>query len=199
MKTKIRFGATFLALLVSCAMVTTTAFAAETQTSTSSTGKTVYTQTVNAQLEAMPYASADSRTVTANKSLGLALDPGASGWSMPVTFRFSSLPSNAVVRSIAINPGRGVINNNNRNMLGLIVISKIEVTSPRGKTADISWRPYGMTDDVDFLQQQASGNWTALVYGTNITRPTGDRMMDLRSFGSISYKSAQMTVSYVLE
>jgi len=72
-------------------------------------------------------------------------------------------------------------------------------TSPMGKTADVSWKSSGMTDDVHFLQQQASGNWTALIYGTNIARPTGDRMMDLRSFGSISYKSAQMTISYVLE
>ncbi len=146
----------------------------------------------------MTYTSADKRTVTANKSLGLALTPGASGWSTPVTFRFSNLPTNAVVRSITINQGRGVLNNNDRNMMGLIVISKIKVTSPAGKTANISWKPSGMTDDAHFLQQQASGNWTALVYGTNINRPIGNRLIDLASFGSISYKSVRMTVSYVL-
>lgn len=117
----------------------------------------------------------------------------------PVTFRFSGLPSNAVVRSVAIDPGRGIVNNNNKNILGAVIFSKIEVTSPKGTTADIAWKASGMTDSAHFLQEKGAGNWTALVYGTNIARPTGNPTLDLRYVGSLSYKSVQMTISYVLE
>ena len=198
MKTQTRLGVMLLALLMSSIIFATPAFAAEPQVSVNTAGESVYTKTIDMQLQAMPYASESSKTVTANKSLGLALDPGRSGWSVPVTFRYS-LPSNAVVRSIEIDPGRGIINNNNKNMMGTILISKIEVTSPLGKMADIGWKASGMKDTTHFLQQPANGNWTARIYGTNISRPTGDPILDIRFFGSISYKSAKMTISYILE
>lgn len=198
MKTKTRLGAMLLAMLTSSTMITTPAFAAEPQLSANTTGETVYTQTVDVQLQAMPYAFTNSKTVTANNSLGLALDPGQSGWSVPVTFR-CSLPSNAMVRSIEIEPGRGIVNNNNRNMMGSILISKIEVTSPSANKANIAWTARGMKDTTHFLQKPAKGNWTARIYGTNISRRTGNPMFDLRFFGSIFYKNAKMKISYVLE
>lgn len=199
MKMKMRLGAMFLALSMSSSILAGSAFAAAPQESLAYKGETVYTQTVDVQLEATPYAVTSSKTVTANKSLGLALDPARSGWSEFATFRFSSLPSNALVRSIEIDPGRAIINNNNKNMMGAILVSEIQVISPLGKKADLIWKAGGMEDSTHFVQQQANGNWTARIYGTNISKPTGDPLLDLRYFGGISYKSAQMTISYTLE
>lgn len=194
-----RFEAISLALLMSIPMYTVTASAAEQQISVNAASETVYTQTADVQIETMSYASTNSKTVTANTSLGLALKCGQSGWGTPVTFRFTSLPSNALVRSIKIVPGSGVINDNNKNLLGAILISKIRVTSPSGTTADIAWKASGMTDNAYYLEEKGAGNWTALIYGTNLATPTGNSTLDLRFFGGISYKSAQMTITYVLQ
>lgn len=84
-------------------------------------------------------------------------------------------------------------------MLGVVVFSKLNVVSPIGKSATITWNPNGMTERASFLDQGARGTWTAQVFGTNIIRPTGNYMTDLRSAGSLSYKSVGMTISYVLE
>ncbi len=200
MNMKKRLGAMLLTVSMSAAM-SVTAFAAEpnVKVSTNAAGETIYTQTVDVQLGAVPYASDSNKSVTANKSLGLALDPGKSGSSVPVSFRFTSLPSNARVRSVEIDPGRGIVNNNNRNLFGVVVFSELDVFSPNGTSATLTWNPRGMTESANFLNQDARGTWTARVFGTNIIRPTGDRMRDLRSVGSLSYKSVEMTISYVLE
>ncbi len=194
MSMKKRLGVMLLAVSMSAAM-SVTAFAAEpnVKVSTNEAGETVYTQTVDVQLSAAPNASSSSR-VRAGRNLGLALAPGKSGYSDPVSFQFTSLPLNAKVKSIEIDPGRGIINNNNRNMLGAVVFSKLNVSSPSGKSATIAWNASGMTERASFLDQEASGTWTAQVYGTNITNITGDRF-----FGSLSYKPVEMTISYVLE
>ena len=183
-------------LAVTCAVP---AFAAESQISGNAESETVYTQSVDVPIQVVSYSSTSSKTVTANKSLGLVLDPGKSGTSEMISFRLTMLPSNAKVRSIEIDPGSAIINNNNRNMLGLVVFSSLDLTSPNGKSATITWDPKGMKDTTHFLNQNASGTWTACAFGTNFARPTGDHMLDLRSVGSISYKSVKMTVSYVLE
>ncbi|TKH44232.1 hypothetical protein NST83_06615 [Paenibacillus sp. FSL R10-2782] len=195
MSMKKRLGAMLLAVSMSAAM-SVTAFAAEpnVKVSTNVAGETVYTQTVDVQLSAAPNASSSSKTVSAGKSLGLALAPGKSGFSDQVSFRFTSLPLNAKVKSIEIDPGRGIINNNNKNLLGAVVFSKLDVISPSGKSATIAWKPSGMTERASFLDQEARGTWTAQVFGTNIASSTGDRW-----FGSLSYKSVEMTISYVLE
>ena len=176
-------------------------FAAEPEVSVSknAAGETVYTQTVDMDEVVVPYVSSDSETKTASSSLGLALDAGESGTSLPVNFRFSTIPSNAKVQSIEIDPGKGIVNNNISDMLGAVLFTKITITSPDGKTASLAWKASGMTDSTNFLDKKASGTWTAYVTGTNLTRPTGDPLWDLRAFGSLVYESHQMTISYVTE
>lgn len=200
MKKSRKIVAMLMGLSMSMA-VSVPAFAAEPEVavSKSASGETVYTQTVSMDELVAPYATSGSKTVTASSSLGLALDAGKSGTSTPVSFRFTTLPSNAKVRSIQIKPGSGVINNNNSNMLGAVMFTSITVTSPLGKTASLSWKASGMTDNTYFLNQQASGTWTAYVTGTNIAQLTGNPLWDLRAAGSLVYKSPQMTISYVLE
>lgn len=192
-----------LALSVSMVM-STSVFAAEPDVTSyvNESGEIVYTQTFDMNDVIVPYtnyATTSSKTVTASSSLGLALDPGASGTSLPVNFRFSTLPTNAMVRSITIKPGTGIINNNNQNMLGAVLFNQIVITSPQSETATLAWNPRGMTDTSSFLNESAQGTWTAYVKGTNITKPTGDPLWDLRAFGSLNYKSVQMTISYVVE
>ena len=129
----------------------------------------------------------------------MALDAGESGTSLPVNFRFSTIPSNAKVQSIEIDPGKGIVNNNISDMLGAVLFENIYITSPQGEKVTLAWKASGMTDNTYFLNETAKGTWTAYVSGTNITRPTGDPLWDLRAFGSLVYESPQMTISYVVE
>ncbi|MFD1462888.1 hypothetical protein ACFQ5D_16115 [Paenibacillus farraposensis] len=177
------------------ATMSVTALAAEpnVKVSTNVTGEPVYTQTVDVQLSAAPNASS-SRTVRASQSLWLALAPGKSGFSDQVSFRFTSLPLNAKVKSIEIDPGRGIINNNNKNLLGAVVFSKLNVSSPSGKSATIAWKPSGMTERASFLDQEARGKWTAQVFGT-----TFQVLPEIDGTAAFSYKPVEMTISYVLE
>lgn len=189
----------FLALSM-CAAMSMPAFAAEpnVDVSVNQNGETVYTQTIDMQ-DIMAYSTTADRTVSADKTLSLALDPGKSGQTLPVQFRFSTLPENAEVQSIEILPGRATINNNNLHMTGAVVFTSMKILSPNGASTTVSWNPQGMRDKVYFLNEKAKGTWTIVANGTNLARPTGDPIQDLLSVGSLAYKSAKMTISYVVE
>lgn len=117
----------------------------------------------------------------------------------PVDFRFTSLPSNARVRSVKIDPGNPIINNNNHNMMGSVVFNTIEVVSPRGKVVTGAWNPRGMDFSSQFLDKEASGIWSISVTGKNIaTPPVNPPWWAPPSFGSLSFKSPSMTITYVL-
>lgn len=85
---------------------------------------TLYTKTVNSTVE--------NKTVTSIQNLGLALSLGKNGYSSVISFRFTSLPANAKVKSITIEPGTGIVNNNNRNILGIVKFSYLNIVSPNG-------------------------------------------------------------------
>ncbi|MGX4668413.1 hypothetical protein JNUCC74_04265 [Cerasibacillus sp. JNUCC 74] len=63
MKTQTRLGVMLLALLMSSIIFATPAFAAEPQVSVNTAGESVYTKTIDMQLQAMPYASESSTTL----------------------------------------------------------------------------------------------------------------------------------------
>lgn len=199
MKNLKKVVASLLILTMSISM-TMTAFAAENDMSTvQCEEEIVYSETINLNDAIVPFARDLSKTVTANKSLGLALAVGERGESVPVSFRFSTLPSNAVVKSIEIIPGTAVVNNNNRNMMGAILIESITITDPNFLTATLPWKASGFENTSAFLNRSASGTWTAFITGRNIARPSGNPTMDLKFFGSVSYKSAQIKITYVLD
>lgn len=189
----------FLALSM-CAAMSMPAFAAEpnVDVSVNQNGETVYTQTIDMQ-DIMAYSTTADRTVSADKTLSLALDPGKSGQTLPVQFRFSTLPESAEVQSIEILPGRATINNNNLHMTGAVVFTSMTLMSPDGKQATFTWNPQSIKDKVYFSGKKAKGTWTLTVKGTNLARPTGDPIQDLLSVGSLAYKSAKMTISYVVK
>lgn len=56
-----------------------------------------------------------------------------------------------------------------------------------------------MTDDSSFRDEAARGTWTIQVSGVNLAKPVSDPLWNAMLVGSLAYKSAQMTVSYVVE
>lgn len=62
-----------------------------------------------------------------------------------------------------------------------------------------SWNPQGMTDNSSFYNELARGTWTIQVSGMNLAKPVSDPLWNAMLVGSLAYKSAHMTVSYVVE
>lgn len=146
---------------------------------------------VFAMMTTSALAAGASYSKTVN--LGLALDAGASGWFEPVSTNFFASTSD-VVDTIKIDPGTATINNGNKNFLGVALPSILRITAPDGTYADIAWNSRGMTTSA-FRDTPARGTWTLQLYGTNLTKPTGDYMSDLLRFGSVSYKNLKMTIT----
>lgn len=167
-----------LAVLMVFAMMTTSALAASDSAAVAEINSAAVTA-----------GASYSKTVT----LGLALDAGASGWFEPVSTYFSASTTD-VVDTITISPGTATVNNGNKNFLGVALPTILRITSPDGTTADIAWNSRGMTTSA-FRGVPARGTWTLQLYGTNLTKPTGDYMSDLLRFGSVSYKNLKMTIT----
>ena len=167
--------------------------------STNDAGETVYTQTFSLDELIETRATESSKTVTASSTLGLVLQPGESGNSPLVDFRFTTLPTNAKVRSVKLVPGRGVLNDNNINMKGSVLFTSLSIRSPEMNVQSYSWDPKGMTDSSSFYGEQARGTWTIQVSGMNLAKPVSDPLWNAMLVGSLTYKSAQMTISYVVE
>lgn len=167
-----------LAVLMVFAMMTTSAFAASESTAV-------------AEINSAAVTAGASYTKTVN--LGLALDAGASGWFEPVSTSILA-STNEVVDTVTINPGTVTINAGNKNLLGAVLPSILRITAPNGTYADIAWNSKGMTTSA-FRGFPARGTWTLQLYGTNLTKPTGDYMSDLLRFGSVSYKNLKITVT----
>lgn len=183
--------------LTMTSLMSVSAMAAEPVVSQDEVGQTVYTQTIDL-CDAMFRYGEQSRKVTSSKPLSLALDAGESGITPPVDFRFTSLPANARVRSVRIDPGNPIINNNNHNMMGSVIFNTIEVVSPDNKTVTSAWNPRGM-EFSQFIEREASGVWTISVTGKNIaTPPVNPPWWAPPAFGSLSFKSPSMTITYVL-
>ena len=155
---------------------------------------TLATLMVFSMLITTAFAASGTSTQSPSSNLGLALDPGASGWSQVVNVRFSTVPSDAVVDTITIVPGTPTINSGNKNFLGAVLPSLLKITAPDGTTATISWSNKMTT--TAFKGVDARGTWTLQMYGTNLTKPTGDYMIVLLRFGNVIYKSLDMTISY---
>ena len=198
-----------ISMLLALSMVTALsvpAFAAEPVeqqpeviVSTNDAGETVYTQTFSLDALIETRATESSKTVTASSTLGLVLQPGESGNSPLVDFRFTTLPTNAKVRSVKLVPGRGVLNDNNINMKGSVLFTSLSIRSPEMNVQSYSWDPKGMTDSSSFYGEQARGTWTIQVSGMNLAKPVSDPLWNAMLVGSLTYKSAQMTISYVVE
>lgn len=189
MKKRILVGLMAMMMLVS-SMVPTVA--AASQVAVEEPEKQLYSTTVDLA-DLMATGSSSYKTV----NLGLVLDAGASGWSNPVYAKFSTLPTNAVVESVEIKPGTVTINSGNPNFLGVVNVTRLRITAPSGQLKELTFNKSGM-ETMSFYGEQARGNWMLMMYGQNLTYPTGD-MFDSLRMGSVQYKSAKVTIYYTLE
>lgn len=189
MKKRIFVG--FMAVMMLVSLMAPAAFAASTEV-VEEPGKTVYSMTVNLEDVLSTGGSAYK-----NVNLGLVLDPATSGWSPDAVAKFTTLPANAKVENIEINPGTVTINAGNSNFLGAVVVTRLHITSPQGKLIEMTFDKKSMKT-MAFYGESAKGNWTLSMYGQNLTRPTGD-MLDPLRLGSVQYKSAKITIYYTLE
>lgn len=131
--------------------------------------------------------------------IGLSLEAGQAGSSL-FKFFISSVPSNARITNVKINPGSLIVRNgNNKNMMGAVVMEEVELTSPSGAKETVAWNPRGMDLRGNLLNTNPKGEWIGVVRGRNLARATGNPMMDLRFFGSTIYKLAEVEVTYVTE
>lgn len=162
-------------------------------------GETVYTQTIDLADATPLYLTPMTKTVTGDSSLGIALDPGKSDFSKRVDFRFTTLDKNARVRSVEFIPGRYVINNNNKNMLGLVKFNKLFIVDPDNHEASLVWNQTGVTDTTHFLNKKARGTWQVYVYATNLTDSVGNYEQDLWRAGNLIYSSPQLKITYVID
>lgn len=154
----------------------------------------VYTTTVT--LSPTPYE--ETKTYTKySLGIGLALGAGKSDWSGDVKILFSGLPSTAKVKKIEITPGRAKINNGDINLKGVVTPTILRITDPAGNVADLKWGTT-IVDSSTFAGKFAKGIWYMNMYGTNISRPTGNPTSDLRYFGSVIYSNVEVKITYTL-
>ena len=186
---KKQFTSMLLAVIMAFSLASTTVFAA----GINNASPEVHTLTINGE-DLFAYAAESSMTKSPSQNLGLALEAGASGWSVPVNVLFTTLPANATVQSLKIVPGKATINNGHTQMLGAVVISKVKITAPNQDNEEITWGNT-MTTSL-FNGYIAKGTWQLQCYGKNLTNPTGDYVEDLRRFGSTIYKSLKVTITY---
>ena len=79
------------------------------------------------------------------------------------------------------------------------MFTSLSIRSPEMNVQSYSWDPKGMTDSSSFYGEQARGTWTIQVSGMNLAKPVSDPLWNAMLVGSLTYKSAQMTISYVVE
>lgn len=182
---KKRFLSLTLAMLMVISMLSTSAFALETE----DTSKEAYSITVDAELIST-YASQDM-TQTATTSMGLVLAPGGSGWSTVAKVNFRTLPANAVIESVVVKPGTASVNANT-GFLGLVLASRLEIADPSGRSTQVTWDASSMRTAAFNGLTGEQGTWTLSFYGTNLS--SGDMLFT----GSTIYKSPQVTITYHL-
>ena len=175
---KKRLFAGLLAAIMVASMMATTAFAAEPAMN-GTEEKRVYSVTIDADL----LTTGGSRPVTI-PTVTLSLPGYSNGWSAGASASFSTLPSNAVVESVEVTPGKLSAGSSTTSP---IVTTKYAITSPSGKRVE---RTYKDTAEImAFYGEAARGTWTFQIYGTNVGP----------SYGTVKCTSSKITIWYTLE
>lgn len=74
-------------------------------------------------------AGTESKTVTATKDMSIALMPGVTGDSNTITFNFSSLPDNAIVKEVTVDCSNASVIGGK----GAILAQNLTITCPSGE------------------------------------------------------------------
>ena len=172
---KRRIFTMMMAVMMLVSMMATSAMAATVETGE----KELHSVTVDAEL------LATGGSAYKNVDLSLALAGYASGWSTDFAVNFSTIPSNAKVESVEINPGKVSAGG---PVTSAIVVTKLAVTPPSGREVELTFNKNGM-ETMAFYDQTARGQWILRIYGTNVGQ----------SLGSIKYASTKVTIWYTLD
>ena len=131
------------------------------------------------------------------QSLGLVLDPLKSGTSRKVTFRCTGVPENAVIESVTLLPGKGVVNGGKHVLLGVVTIEQVNIEAPDGTKKILPWSTDITT--TDFNKARVNGNWKVSITGKNISKPIASSGLVPRSaVGSIIYQEPILRIKYHL-
>ena len=150
----------------------------------------VFTMLFASQVTAFA-AGTDSVTKTANKDMSIALMPGVTGDSNTVTFNFSALPDNAIVKEVKIDCSNASVIGGK----GAILAQSLTITSPSGETHTVGWGRGNVTTTNLFIAEKAAGTWSVYMTGTNIASPS----LGSAFIGGTKYSRPKMTITYILE
>ena len=149
----------------------------------------VFTMLFASQVTA--FAADTKATKSANKDMSIALMPGVTGDSNTVTFNFSGLPDNAIVKEVTVDCfSASVIGGK-----GAILAQSLTITSPSGETHTVSWGRGNVTTTNLFIAEKAAGTWSVYMTGTNIASPS----LGSAFIGGTKYSRPKMTITYILE
>lgn len=176
---KRRLFAAVLAAMMVASLMATTVFAAEPEMENNGEKK-LYSMT----LDIDPLANGGSRSAYVD-TVTLSLAGYSNGWSVSKpNADFSTLPSNAVVETVEIYPGRLSAGSSTTSP---ITTTKYALTSPSGKRIERAFKDTGET--MAFYGYNAQGKWTFQIYGTNVG-PT---------YGTVKCTSSRIVIWYTLE
>lgn len=150
----------------------------------------VFTMLFASQVTAFA-AGTNSETKSANKDMSIALMPGVTGDSNTVTFNFSSLPDNAIVKEVKIDCSNASVIGGK----GAILAQSVTITSPSGETHTVGWGRGNVTTTNLFIAEKAAGTWSVYMTGTNIASPS----LGSAYIGGTKYTRPKMTITYILE
>ena len=150
----------------------------------------VFTMLFASQVTAFA-ADTGSKTVTATKDMSIALMPGVTGDSNTITFNFSSLPDNAIVKEVTIDCSNASVIGGK----GAILAQSVTITSPSGETHTVGWGRGNVTTTNLFIAEKAAGTWSVYMTGTNIASPS----LGSAFIGGTKYSRPKMTITYILE
>lgn len=173
---KKRLLAGLLAAMMMVSMMATTAFAAGP---VADEEPEVYSVTVSAaDLLVLGQREASQKVAP---SLGLS---GGSGWSLPVTARFSTIPADATVVKVKASLGSPT---SSGPITAVISVDRFRITAPDGTYVDLA-RSTMASETTAFNGILAKGNWQLSIYGQHVGS----------GYSAIKFPNATITIYYTV-
>ena len=136
--------------------------------------------------------AATSSSVTSRTAMSLALEPGRTGSSNSISFKFNGLPDNAMVDSIKIDctDAKKI-----GNGMGAIAPMSLTITNPDGIIQTVQWGSGNVTNTDVFDDFSAKGTWQIRMTGRNVAPITAGS----RFVAGVKYSNVKMTITYYIE
>lgn len=125
---------------------------------------------------------ASNKSSTSSTKMSVYLAAGASGKSNEISFRFSSIPSNAKISKIVLNGGKV-----SSSGMGAAIPEKVYLISPDGYEYVNTWGVGNKIEITNFIHGKTNGVWKMYFTATNISST---------DYSLVSYSNSKMTVYY---